>query len=268
MIPSRLSGITYGPTPAGYGPALDLPPRLIVLHDTSNDASANAEAQYAHTRTDDHKTSAHFYVDSTEIIGSVPLDSQAWAAYNYANGHGWQIEMCGYNAGTAGAVPAATIDRAAQLVARLAALGGVPLVKLTPADVAAGKSGICGHYDITTGLHVGTHTDPGPSFDWAAFLALVDTATVPAEPGDLTTETMIMKWSTLAQGATGPRVRDLQALLNAHGAHLTVDGDFGPLTDAALRSFQVSHNVPHSVTSGRGDGQAGVYTLAALLDIQ
>jgi hypothetical protein len=48
---------------------------------------------------------------------------------------------------------------------------------------------------------------------------------------------------TLRQGSSGPSVMELQTLLNAHGAHLVVDGQFGPLTAAAVRSFQASQGI-------------------------
>src|SRR5690349_7265420 len=43
---------------------------------------------------------------------------------------------------------------------------------------------------------------------------------------------------TTQQGSTGPAVQALQRELNAHGANLTVDGDFGSLTATATRNFQ------------------------------
>ena len=42
----------------------------------------------------------------------------------------------------------------------------------------------------------------------------------------------------VSQGAQDHPVRTLQDLLNEHGHGLTVDGVFGPLTDAAVRAFQ------------------------------
>lgn len=178
-IPGTLPGVPYASPPRAAAPAsaLSLPPRLVVIHDTSNTASAQAEAHYAATRTDAQAswTSAHFYVDTSGPLGSLVLNKQAWAAYSYANSHAWQIEMCGTNAGTPTAVPAVTIAHTAALAARLCALAGIPVVHLGPADVAAGKSGICGHWDITQGLHVGTHDDPGPAFDWAGFINMVKT---------------------------------------------------------------------------------------------
>lgn len=48
----------------------------------------------------------------------------------------------------------------------------------------------------------------------------------------------------LRKGAKGPAVRDWQTALNAHGgAKLDVDGDFGPATEAATKSFQRAHGL-------------------------
>ena len=61
----------------------------------------------------------------------------------------------------------------------------------------------------------------------------------------------------LKRSAKGPDVRRLQERLNAHGARLRVDGDFGPATEQAVRAFQ----------QGRGldvDGKVGPRTWAAL----
>ncbi|RLK22648.1 peptidoglycan hydrolase-like protein with peptidoglycan-binding domain [Micromonospora sp. M71_S20] len=43
---------------------------------------------------------------------------------------------------------------------------------------------------------------------------------------------------TLRRGSTGADVRELQALLNRLGARLTVDGDYGPATENAVKAVQ------------------------------
>ena len=53
-------------------------------------------------------------------------------------------------------------------------------------------------------------------------------ATVPAKPTLMLTNPF----------TTGQSVKDLQTALNRHGAKLTVDGIFGPLTEAAVKIFQ------------------------------
>ena len=63
--------------------------------------------------------------------------------------------------------------------------------------------------------------------------------------------------ATVEEGQTGGCATELQDLLNEHGAHLSVDGDFGANTLAAVESFQSAH--------GLGvDGEVGPLTKAAL----
>lgn len=180
MALTHLPGVPYGPPPHSAKPEfasnLTWPPWLVVIHATANDATAKEECQYAATRTDPRRkwTSAHFYVDSRGVLGGVPMNLRAWAAFSYANSHGWHIEMCGYNVGRPGAVPPATIATTAALTRRLCDLIGIPKVHLGPTELAAGRHGITGHWDITRGLNVGDHDDPGPAFDWPAFIAMVN----------------------------------------------------------------------------------------------
>lgn len=61
----------------------------------------------------------------------------------------------------------------------------------------------------------------------------------------------------IRQGETDGCVTELQSLLNRQGAHLAVDGSFGPLTLAAVEGFQASYGI--SV-----DGVVGSQTKAAL----
>jgi hypothetical protein len=61
----------------------------------------------------------------------------------------------------------------------------------------------------------------------------------------------------VGKGEAGKRVSDLQSRLNALGAHLKVDGIFGPKTLAAVRAFQRSHGL-------KVDGLVGPKTTAAL----
>ncbi|MFF3559457.1 peptidoglycan-binding protein [Streptomyces sp. NPDC002574] len=61
----------------------------------------------------------------------------------------------------------------------------------------------------------------------------------------------------IVQGQRSGCVTELQSLLNHHGADLAVDGDFGPMTDSAVRDFQAE--------KGLGvDGRVGPNTKAAL----
>ncbi|BBA96296.1 putative lysozyme [Actinacidiphila reveromycinica] len=50
-------------------------------------------------------------------------------------------------------------------------------------------------------------------------------------------------WPLVQQGAAGESTRAIQYLLDAHGSALAVDGEFGPATAAAVRSFQSAHGL-------------------------
>ena len=45
-------------------------------------------------------------------------------------------------------------------------------------------------------------------------------------------------WPVVQNGSQGHPIRTLQFLLRAHGHNLTVDGMFGPATEAAVKAFQ------------------------------
>ena len=64
---------------------------------------------------------------------------------------------------------------------------------------------------------------------------------------------------TYKPGKAGAGVRDIQTGLNKLGYGLNVDGDFGPLTEAAVIQFQKDHDL-------EVDGVAGPATWKALID--
>ena len=73
----------------------------------------------------------------------------------------------------------------------------------------------------------------------------------PAAPATLTGS------PPLKVGSKGSQVRTLQTLLNATGANLLVDGDFGPKTDAAVKAYQRARGLVV-------DGVVGPQTAASL----
>ena len=68
----------------------------------------------------------------------------------------------------------------------------------------------------------------------------------------------IQPWPLLKQGSRGHPVPALQYLLRARGHLLTVDGIFGPKTEAAVEGFQTADQI-------RVDGIVGPQTWSALV---
>lgn len=80
---------------------------------------------------------------------------------------------------------------------------------------------------------------------------------------------VMSRYGTIVEGNAGSAVRALQAMLNTWYdvvtlPALSVDGQFGPKTLAAVEEFQVKRAVKDSVTNGKGDGRVGPNTKAAL----
>lgn len=78
------------------------------------------------------------------------------------------------------------------------------------------------------------------------------TAPAPVKP---TYPPLLMNGSKDGPGQSA--VHELQTLLNNAGAHLILDGDFGNLTEKAVRAYQKAHGLTV-------DGLAGPYTMEAL----
>jgi peptidoglycan hydrolase-like protein with peptidoglycan-binding domain len=65
-------------------------------------------------------------------------------------------------------------------------------------------------------------------------------------------------WPVVQNGSQGHPIRTLQSLLRAHGHNLTVDGMFGPATEAAVKAFQTSKGMA-------ADGIMSAQTWSALI---
>lgn len=74
------------------------------------------------------------------------------------------------------------------------------------------------------------------------------------------TERLVTELGIVRPGQTGNAVRTVQGLLIARGAHLVVDGVFGPVTEAALKIVQDAGEIAI-------DGVAGPQTWPVLLGV-
>jgi len=87
--------------------------------------------------------------------------------------------------------------------------------------------------------------------------AALVSATAPAQA--------LQPWPALSQGPNSlwppVTVRSLQYLLNAHGAKLAVDGQFGPRTKAAVITFQRSHGLAATGVVNAGTWRSLIVTV-------
>lgn len=67
----------------------------------------------------------------------------------------------------------AMLRAGAQRDAQWAKKYNIPVVKLTPAELRAGKRGFCGHHDVSLAWGESDHVDPGVGFPWDYYLQIV-----------------------------------------------------------------------------------------------
>lgn len=155
----------------------NLPVNRIVIHCTAGKGDAGHASGTAKYFQDPSATgSAHYIVDPKVTLQCAYDTVVCWHAPPNPHSLGIEIECSLANDGKGHwqlASHVAMMQRAATLVAVKCLEHNVPAVKLSVADLKAGKHGICGHVDVSNAFHQSTHTDPGSYFPWSQFLAMV-----------------------------------------------------------------------------------------------
>lgn len=159
-------------TSAGH----NLPVSRIVIHGTVSPCVAGGARNVArYFQQQNSGGSAQYLVDPGEIVQCATDDTICWHAPPNQGSIG--IELCDPVSGSAARWADASHDKmlrlAAGLVRSLCAKYGIPVVKLSVADLLAGKHGICGHVDVSQAWHQTDHTDPGASFPWPKFIGYI-----------------------------------------------------------------------------------------------
>jgi hypothetical protein len=155
--------------------------RLLVVHTTENDADVTSAADIAaYFSRSASQVSAHVVIDDDTVIQCVDYGNACWAVAGY-NNVSESAEMVGRAAyGTFDwQRHAGTIARAVQWLRDRSAARGIPLVYLSAADVAAGRSGWTSHLNL--GQLGGGHHDPGDAAIAALINALEDNMPAPAD---------------------------------------------------------------------------------------
>jgi N-acetyl-anhydromuramyl-L-alanine amidase AmpD len=146
--------------------------RYIAIHNTSNDATAVAEATYARRRTD--SISSHYYCDVTRVVQSLDTKFGAFHAGSATgNRHAVSYEITGVNSWTRqqwlNNVNWALLCRQ---IARDCRGFNILAQPLTIAQMRAGTpSGIVTHKQMGEAWGGTDHTDPGPNFPMDHLLA-------------------------------------------------------------------------------------------------
>lgn len=155
--------------------------RLLIVH-TAEGARTNASLG-AYFSNAANQVSSHAGIDDFGVETFVDYSQAAWTARS-ANAIADQVELCGFASWTRDEWlrdHQNMLDHLGVWLRERAAARGIPLRKLSPAQVAAGASGVIAHVDWTVGMKDGTHTDCGTEFPWD-YVMSVATGNTPA-PG-------------------------------------------------------------------------------------
>lgn len=211
----------------------------LILHYTGVPTAAEA----LHLLTSPQaQVSAHYFVDEDgTILQLVPEARRAWHA-----GRGFWAGETDMNSASIGIeivhpghidprpFPAAQIEAVARLCGDICERNPIPPER------------VLGHSDIAVGRKI----DPGEFFPWKELAERgVGHYVQPAPLGD---------GKTLAPGASGPEVEDLQQALASYGYKIAASGAYDDDTAAVVAAFQ-RHFRPDRI-----DGRADVSTLATL----
>lgn len=162
------------------------PVRLVVLHTAEGARDRTSLGRYFQG---DVGASSHVGIDAAGIEQYVDYSRYAWTLLN-GNPISDNAELCAFARWTRDqwmstspvdgcANPKGILDNAAKWVAERCKARGIPIRKLTPAQVDQGMSGVIGHADWTySNVGQGDHTDPesghygkGTGFPWDYVIA-------------------------------------------------------------------------------------------------
>lgn len=154
-------------------------------------------------------SSCHAVADDKALIDNlVPYDRAAWTL-RAGNARSDNLELCGFASWTHDewmTEHRGMLDHAAAWIRARCLARHIPIHKIGPADVRAGRAGVIGHADYTTGTGDGSHWDPGPGFPWAYVIAKANADPTPVPTytedsdmqlvkGDQKPHTYIVVWS-------------------------------------------------------------------------
>lgn len=150
--------------------------RVVVIHTmeiAERDGAAELCARWFQNPVSE--VSAHYCVDADTVVQCVRDEDIAWHARG-GNTNSIGIELAGFAGqraiGWNDDFSRALVARAASLTAEICSRYAIPIRRLRPTDLTAGRRGVTGHADVSAAFRKSNHWDPGPDFPWSRFLRL------------------------------------------------------------------------------------------------
>lgn len=187
--------------------------RNIIIHVTVNAPGTPAE-NVAEYQLNTRSGSYHELTDTSikHLIENTP-DWLTWSSGNYGNDIGWHrsFVMWGSETRAQWLQYDAMLREAAKRDAEKCIEFNIPPVKLTAADLRAGKRGFTGHLETGQAWGGTDHVDPGTGFPWDIYLGYVrdyiNGTNTKKEEGDMLTKKF---FTDFTKGFIGPIISDVK----------------------------------------------------------
>jgi N-acetyl-anhydromuramyl-L-alanine amidase AmpD len=261
----RVTGVSYVQGRNSYVDA-DGTKYGIAIHNTSNTASAAAEASYATRRTDG--VSAHFYVDDTTVIQS--LDTLARAGHagsSQGNQNAVAVEIRGLNNWTRQQwLDGVAWDLLGSALAQVCHAYGVQVRRAYVAEMQSNPKvhAFYSHDDMRRAWGGTDHTDPGPGFPWDRLFSAVNAAL--GGKDDDVEQTEKIQGYRAADRTVGDGLADLTNLRDwLYGVPGAKAGDGGNPPPAGSRADLLIKGAQAAATAKPADPAALAAALAPLL---
>lgn len=188
--------------------------RIICLHVTVNAPGTPAQNVAAYQR-DSESGSYHELVDTApRVLIENTDDWQTWSSGNYGNNIGLHrsFVMWGNETREQWLQQDAMLRAGAQRDAQWCKRYGIPPVKLTAADLRAGKKGFCGHLETGQAWGGTDHVDPGKGFPWDVYLRYVREYMDgnPVEKKEAAPMLTVKYFTDFMKGFIGPVISDVK----------------------------------------------------------
>jgi len=206
-------------------PRTPLTPQGVVVHSTDN-IGATAKGHINWLNNGYRGGSAHYFADWQDIYRAVPEAEQAWHAGPTANSRYLSIEMC----------ETITLAEFTEVWLRT-----IWLLSDMCRRYGWSANNIISHAEISRLYKETDHTDPtgylskfGKTFADLRAAVITKLSTTPQQQVSRGT----ISRATVCQGSKGENVKYLQGKLG-----IVADGDFGPITKAAVIAFQKANGL-------------------------
>lgn len=215
--------------------------------------------------------SSHASSDETGVLltpaeGFVPYERMAWTLRN-ANPISENIEQCGWSRWTRAEWLSRPdlLDATARWLGERSKARGIPLRRLSDAEIRAHKPGVLGHGDYSRATGDGTHSDPGPNYPWDVVLAKAQAYASGAHPDeelDMAISDDILKASKDAAA----RAKHLESMLSSVGVFVTTIAGTQAAQAEVLKQLAEKQGTPIDMAAISAVVEKGVADAIASID--